>query len=142
MACDVYNDVYIMAMVRKQIYIEQEQDEALKRLAEVLGVSEAEVVRRAVMSLQQSLATRQGREVTYDMSEQQYLRIADREADDRLSWSRADIYKDVPRRLDDKAWEEELAFIEEIGRTATGDEKPIKWNREDAYDKRRLRLPD
>lgn len=35
-------------MVRKQIYIEPHQQALLKRLAETLGVSEAELIRRAI----------------------------------------------------------------------------------------------
>ena len=35
-------------MVRKQVYLEKKQDRLLKRLAEARGVSEAEVVRRAI----------------------------------------------------------------------------------------------
>lgn len=35
-------------MVRKQLYLEEAQDRALKRRARELGVSEAEIVRRAL----------------------------------------------------------------------------------------------
>lgn len=35
-------------MVRKQVYLDEAQDRALKRHARELGVSEAEVVRRAL----------------------------------------------------------------------------------------------
>jgi predicted secreted Zn-dependent protease len=35
-------------MVRKQLYLKEAQDRALKRRAEELGISEAEVVRRAL----------------------------------------------------------------------------------------------
>ena len=35
-------------MIRKQLYIEEAQDKALKRRAKELGVTEAEVVRRAL----------------------------------------------------------------------------------------------
>lgn len=35
-------------MIRKQLYITREQDRALKRRARALGVSEAELVRRAL----------------------------------------------------------------------------------------------
>lgn len=38
-------------MVRKQLYIEPEQDELLKRLSKELGVTEAELMRRALDSL-------------------------------------------------------------------------------------------
>lgn len=42
------DDVYNVAMIRKQLYLEEAQDKALKRRAKELGVSEAEVVRRAL----------------------------------------------------------------------------------------------
>lgn len=37
-------------MVRKQVYIEQAQEELLKRRAKELGLSEAEIVRRALQA--------------------------------------------------------------------------------------------
>jgi hypothetical protein len=43
---DVY-DVY-MTMIRKQLYIDPHQEAALKRKARELGLSEAELVRRAL----------------------------------------------------------------------------------------------
>jgi len=41
-------DVYHDAMIRKQLYITEAQNEALKRRAQALGISEAELVRRAL----------------------------------------------------------------------------------------------
>lgn len=38
----------MMYMIRKQLYLEEAQDRALKKRAKELGVSEAEVVRRAL----------------------------------------------------------------------------------------------
>lgn len=38
-------------MIRKQLYIEEHQDAALKRRARELGISEAELVRRALDDL-------------------------------------------------------------------------------------------
>jgi len=35
-------------MVRKQVYIERRQDEALKQLAEKYGISEAKLIRQAI----------------------------------------------------------------------------------------------
>ena len=35
-------------MVRKQIYIQKSQEERLKKLAEARGISEAEIIRRAL----------------------------------------------------------------------------------------------
>ncbi len=47
----------MMYMVRKQLYLTEAQDAALKRKADEAGISEAEVVRRA---LDQALITRSG----------------------------------------------------------------------------------
>ena len=41
-------NVYNVGVVRKQLYLEEAQDKALKRRAKELGVSEAEVVRQAL----------------------------------------------------------------------------------------------
>jgi len=46
-SCDVY-DVYV---VRKQLYISEEHERALKARARELGVSEAELVRRMLDGL-------------------------------------------------------------------------------------------
>ena len=35
-------------MIRKQIYIQKSQEERLKKVAETRGVSEAEIIRRAL----------------------------------------------------------------------------------------------
>ena len=46
--------MYVMyMMVRKQLYIEQGQERALKRRAKALGVSEADLVRQALDALLQ-----------------------------------------------------------------------------------------
>jgi len=46
--------MYMMyMMVRKQLYIEQSQDRALKRRAKALNVSEADIVRQALDALLQ-----------------------------------------------------------------------------------------
>lgn len=44
----MYNQNAMARMVRKQLYIDKRQDEALKRRARELGISEAEVVRQAL----------------------------------------------------------------------------------------------
>jgi hypothetical protein len=44
-------------MVRKQLYITRSQDRALKRRARELGVTEAEVIRRAIDALDQPVQT-------------------------------------------------------------------------------------
>jgi hypothetical protein len=40
--------MYVMYMVRKQLYIEERQERALKRRAKALGISEADIVRKAL----------------------------------------------------------------------------------------------
>lgn len=40
--------MYNQTMIRKQLYLEEHQDRALKKRAKELGVSEAELVRRAL----------------------------------------------------------------------------------------------
>ena len=45
---DVYGTVYIMAMIRKQIYLTQELDDKVKELAKARNVPEAEVIRAAL----------------------------------------------------------------------------------------------
>ena len=43
----MYNDV-CMRMVRKQVYVSQDQDARLKRVSKELGVTESELIRRGV----------------------------------------------------------------------------------------------
>lgn len=43
--------MYVMYMVRKQLYIEERQERALKQRAKALGISEADVVRQALDAL-------------------------------------------------------------------------------------------
>jgi hypothetical protein len=42
----MYNVMDMSRKVRKQIYIDPEQEQLLKRRAEALGISEAEIIRR------------------------------------------------------------------------------------------------
>jgi hypothetical protein len=45
----MYNDVYIVTrMIRKQVYIREDQESRLKRAAKELGVTESELIRRGV----------------------------------------------------------------------------------------------
>jgi len=126
-----------MAMVRKQIYITQEQDEELKRLAGRLNVSEAEVIRRAIDSLEDA---EEG--PNWDVAIELIEKLARRHiaADEPLPWSRSDVYRDRPRMLDKGAWLEELAFIEERERLLPKGGSTKKWRREDSYDDRRFHL--
>lgn len=138
-----------MAMIRKQVYIEQEQDDKLKHLAQQLGLTESELIRRAIEAFGGQdaglSAPAAGEDEAPWKRVSKYLQISDRPISsglESLPWSRSDIYRDRPRSLDEQAWIEELAFIEEIGRLAEAGDQALKWSRENAYDKRRLRLPD
>lgn len=44
----MYNDTRGDQMIRKQIYIDNEQDVKVKEVSDKLGVSEAEIIRRAI----------------------------------------------------------------------------------------------
>jgi hypothetical protein len=133
-----------MKMVRKQVYITREQNSLLKSAAKRLGLSEAEVVRRAVELTGQDTFLE---EVEYIKSFSEVLgRLRDSPPPgtrftDHLPWSRADLYISHRRSLDDQAWEEELEFIEERARSAPEEGTALKWRREDSYDRRRSRLP-
>lgn len=119
-----------MRMVRKQVYITTEQDERLKRLARDMGVTEADLLRRALDAMQaveystgasaEGLAVREAAAVGY--------RSEGREAAGTGS------------HLDNEAWLEELAFIEERAKSGVGSTE--KWSHDESYDRRRLRLPD
>lgn len=119
-------------MVRKQVYITQEQDEALKRLAQQLDVTEAEIIRRSLEGISAG-------EVSYVAGQASGTRyIREVAMQDRY---RADIQGlDRAHRLDEQAWQEELALIKQRAQAVAG--STVKFRREDSYDKRRLRLPD
>ncbi len=132
-----------MAMVRKQIYLEKVQDEALKRLARDLSLSEAEIIRRAIDLLIESqtqyrVVGGSGGSVR-EVATAPYGAVM--EAETRNNLARSGVTQRYSRRLDDEAWQEELAFIEERARSLTHGGSTVKWRREDSYDNRRLRLP-
>jgi hypothetical protein len=134
-----------MAMVRKQIYLDAQQDKKLKRLAKASGLTEAELVRRAVDDLDEAdttsaAARREAGERLLALMLERVERDSATAASD-LPWSRADIYQGHPRRLDDDAWAEELAFMEARARSLPDGGSTEKWNREDSYDNKRSHLP-
>jgi len=125
-------------MIRKQVYIEPEQDEKLKRLSKHLGVTEAELIRRAINSLEGIPEDEISWNLAFDIIEKLARRRVP--SNESLPWSRSDVYKDQLRRLDPSAWIEELAFIEERERLLSGGGSTDQWRREDSYDERRSRL--
>jgi hypothetical protein len=130
-----------MRMVRKQVYISQAQDEKLKQLASDLAVTEAEILRRAIdliairiEAVSNYAASTRAPELR-EVAEMAYRT-------ENLAWSRADLYRGHARALDRKAWEEELAFIEERAREVAEGGESVNWRREDSHDQRRSRLSD
>ena len=117
-------------MVRKQFYIDVAQDKKLKALSKKLGVTEAELVRRAIDGLNASPTDRRN----FDLATETLDKLARRHipSHETLGWSRSDIYRDRPRLLDAEAWSEELAFIEERERLLPQGGSTEKWRREDS----------
>jgi hypothetical protein len=98
----MYNAMYIgtggtgMAnMIRKQVYIEPRQDVILKQLAHVLGLSEAEIIRRAID--RQMVAARSGiRDLEAWEREKAFIaeRMTGGPAPCRRQWRREDAYEE------------------------------------------------
>ncbi|HET7737812.1 MAG TPA: ribbon-helix-helix protein, CopG family [Tepidiformaceae bacterium] len=101
-------------MVRKQLYLEPEQDRTLKALAAQLGASEAEVVRRAIDEMAERVA-----------SPREVLR-----ARLRAAGLLADPAQPVPR-LTSQDREESERFLDEWGRThePIGIDEALEWAR-------------
>jgi hypothetical protein len=131
-----------MAMVRKQFYITSEQDAKVKEIARTLGVTEAEVIRRAIMQIVEEPSYEYKSRSEATNHQVRDVAQMERSLSYELTWSRADLYRDQVRHLDDSAWQEELAFIEERMRSMTEGGSTDRWRREDSYDNRRTRLPD
>jgi hypothetical protein len=90
-------------MVRKQIYIQKSQEERLKRAAEARGVSEAEIIRRA---LEHELK-RAGYRMAYDKDawERLYNAMLDMNKlppvpQKKRDWKREDLYEERMKRYD------------------------------------------
>jgi hypothetical protein len=82
-------------MIRKQVYIEPRQEAVLKRLARLLGLSEAEIIRRAI---DQQTATVPAGHRDLGAWEREKTFIAERMAEGPVSstrrWSRDEIYEE------------------------------------------------
>ena len=82
-------------MIRKQVYIEPRQDAILKRLARTLGLTEAELVRRAID--QQGAATPAGmRDLAAWEREKSFIaqRMAAGPVSSQRRWRREDVYEE------------------------------------------------
>jgi hypothetical protein len=90
----------MVAMVRKQVYIEPQQDRFLKRRASELGVTEAELIRQAIDSLVLTPAQPPFDPVSWEavvasMDERASLPTTD----EGRTWQREDLYEDRLGRL-------------------------------------------
>lgn len=91
-------------MVRKQIYIQKSQEERLKKIAEARGVSEAEIIRRA---LENELRLVNAYRPAYDQEAWKRIVAFWEELDKRgpveprsRDWKREDLYEDRMKRYD------------------------------------------
>lgn len=91
-------------MVRKQIYIQKSQEERLKKLAETRGVSEAEIIRRA---LENELRQMSVYRPAYDPDAWKGIVAFWEELDRRgpveprtRDWKREDLYEERMKRYD------------------------------------------
>ena len=90
-------------MVRKQIYIYRRQEAQLKRLSEARGISEAEIIRRAL----ENELKRAGYRLAYDGEAMERLRKAMIAQDKKppvprkkRDWKREDLYEERMKRYD------------------------------------------
>ena len=90
-------------MVRKQIYIQKSQEERLKRAAEARGISEAEIIRRAL----DNELKRAGYRLAYDNEAWKRLEAAIKRMDQlppvpqkKRDWKREDLYEERMKRYD------------------------------------------
>ena len=87
-----------MSMVRKQVYIEPEQDEKLKHLAKRLGVTEAELIRGAIERIPEWPARRQPSPATLTaLLKERERRLP--EGGGTRHWNRDDIYHERLSRI-------------------------------------------
>jgi hypothetical protein len=119
-------------MVRKQLYITEEQDAKLKRIAAARGSTEADVARSALEALT---------EPSYEPVAPEAPRIREAALKERYMTEEylGRVSADERRiMLDDRAWEEELAFIKSLA--AEGDAGRVgrgwRFNREEVYEDR------
>jgi len=82
-----------MNMVRKQIFLQRRQEEALKRLAERTGKSEGALIREAV---EMRLAQAQGADVEWENLLARWA--AEFSASGPRAWRREDLYADRTAR--------------------------------------------
>ena len=81
------------AKIRKQIYLDRQQDEILKQTSRKLGVSEAEIIRRAIISQASRLSTSQWNRKAWE-KEYQFIQslVKQGKVQGKRKWKREDLY--------------------------------------------------
>jgi predicted DNA-binding protein len=80
-------------MIRKQIYIQAEQESMLKRLSKDMGLSEAEIIRQAIDRQLEELEWRQRALKAWE-SEKAFIRkrVKQGSVHGERTWKREDLY--------------------------------------------------
>jgi len=82
-----------MAMVRKQVYIESEQQAQLRKIARKLAIPEAELIRQGIdLYLSSSYTLPQDRTRWEEALEVMRSRISPVPSKKKRNWTRAEIY--------------------------------------------------
>jgi Ribbon-helix-helix protein, copG family len=81
------------AKIRKQIYLDRQQDEILKQTSRKLGVSEAEIIRRAIISQASRLSISQRNRKAWE-KEYQFIQslVKQGKVQGKRKWKREDLY--------------------------------------------------
>jgi len=91
----MYNDVYAMTrMVRKQVYIREDQEARLKRAAKELGVTESELIRRGVDQATAAAKGPRDPEAWAEAMAFMRKRAAMQVPQTGRSWTRDELYED------------------------------------------------
>jgi hypothetical protein len=127
-------------MVRKQVYITREQNEALKQKAQELGVTEAELIRRGIEGLsaraQRKTEYRAGRRSTSVGAREVATMAYDAEqANSAIGAGDLSVFS---RALEEDVWQSELAFMRSLGagRRNEQHQEPWRFDREEVYEER------
>jgi hypothetical protein len=92
-------------MVRKQVYIEAEQDDEIKRLAQQLGVTEAYVIRRGIELVKRDL--KEPKTLDIEAGRRLLGKLRERasagpRSDGGRTWTREDAYDERIAGLSDR----------------------------------------
>lgn len=90
-------------MIRKQIYIQKDQEDRLKKIAETRGVSEAEIIRRALETELRFVGYRPAYNLEAWERIYKFLREMEKRGpvpQVKRSWTRDELYEERMKRYD------------------------------------------